>query len=117
RRRCRRWMTSCIGPGRRWMRRRLRPRRGIGCVACCTGVASVPDFAWPWIFLALPLPWLAWRWLPAARPTRALRMPFDDVSFDEAAAGRAWRGRAWVLALAWLLLVAAAEAMPMPEPM
>ncbi len=68
----------------------------------------MPDFAWPWMFLALPLSWLAWRWLPAVRPTRALRMPFDDVSFDEAAAGRASRGRAWVLALAWLLLVTAA---------
>ncbi len=68
----------------------------------------MPDFAWPWVFVLLPLPWLAWRWLPAAQPVRALRLPFDDVHLETTAAGRPPRWRVLVLALAWLLLLAAA---------
>jgi Ca-activated chloride channel family protein len=71
------------------------------------------EFAWPWVFAALPLPLLI-RWLlPAADPGggAALRVPvLDDFRLDEP--GRATRpaSRAWRLplaALAWLLLVLA----------
>lgn len=68
----------------------------------------MPDLVWPWVFLLLPLPWLAWRWMPPAQPARALRLPFDDVQLDAAVSKRASRGRMWLLALAWLLLLTAA---------
>src|SRR5262245_21722276 len=35
------------------------------------------EFAWPWAFLALPLPLLAWWWLPAYRGRQAsVHVPF-----------------------------------------
>jgi Ca-activated chloride channel homolog len=70
--------------------------------------------AWPWVLAALPAPWLARRWLPAAAEAEgaALRVPF----FEEVAALRGGvrgerqsqilhLGLAWV---AWLLLLLAA---------
>lgn len=75
--------------------------------------AAAIEWAWPWMFAALPLPWLA-RWLlPAARGRdgAALRVPFldDFTGFDT---GQATRGHfrplrlaAW---LAWALAVTAA---------
>lgn len=68
-------------------------------------------FAWPWLFLALPLPWLARRLLPPARAAGAvLRVPFLDDFADAPAAQRPAAGRAalFVAACAWLLLVTAA---------
>jgi Ca-activated chloride channel family protein len=67
-----------------------------------------PHFAWPWLALALPLPLLA-RWLlqPAA-PGRALRLPHQGIVLTEATATSAGSTRIWLLALAWLCLVAAA---------
>lgn len=71
------------------------------------------DFAWYWMFLALPLPWLVWRWLPAAPESggAALRTPFLDELADLAADSGApvavpWR--LWLAGAAWVLLVAAA---------
>jgi Ca-activated chloride channel homolog len=69
------------------------------------------DWAWPWLLLLLPLPWLLRRWLPpaAAEQGAALRLPFFDEAVDLAgdAPGRRghWRGPALVL---WLLLCLAA---------
>ena len=64
--------------------------------------------AWPWVLLALPLPWLVRRQQP--RTGRALRLPFYHELADGKAraqgAGRRWQ-RALAL-LAWLLLVLAA---------
>jgi Ca-activated chloride channel family protein len=62
------------------------------------------------MFALLPLPWLAWRWLPAARPVAALRLPFADVNLDTGAGGgkRLARAPLLMLALAWLLLLTAA---------
>ena len=68
-------------------------------------------FAWPWLLLALPLPWLARRLLPAARSaSAALRVPYGARL--DAIAGRGGLARgghaAWWLWLAWLLLCLAA---------
>jgi Ca-activated chloride channel homolog len=70
------------------------------------------QFAWPWLFLALPLPWLARRLLPPAAPSAgaALRVPFLE-EFDQWAAPRRTRLHAWPFwfaLLAWCLLVTAA---------
>jgi len=69
-------------------------------------------FAWPWLLLLLPLPWLLRRWLAAAPGAglQALRVPwFDRV----AAGGEGWMkrtGLAVIASLAWAaLLVAAAR--------
>ena len=69
-------------------------------------------FAWPWLLLALPLPWLAARLLPAVRTgfEAALRVPFgDEVRALQTQADRA-PGMRWPLLflLAWALLCVAA---------
>ena len=69
------------------------------------------SFAWPWLFILLPLPLLALL-LPRAQVSRpaALRFPFFEA-FSASTAGKARRGKAWRLPLAlfaWLLLVIAA---------
>lgn len=70
-------------------------------------------FAWPWLLLALPLPWLVRRLLPSARAaTTALKVPYGRRLDAIATAGGMARARgAGVLAwLAWgLLCVAAAR--------
>ena len=71
------------------------------------------NFAWPWFLLALPLPWLVWRFLP--RTTEAhgslLRVPFlEDMSSlpEVPGADASRRYRRWPVWLAWILLVMAA---------
>lgn len=71
------------------------------------------EFAWPWVFLLTPLPWLV-RWLLPAQTSpgdAALRVPFLDDLADFAARPGAvvrYRTRFWLAVLAWLALVAAA---------
>ncbi|HUH54499.1 MAG TPA: VWA domain-containing protein [Rhodanobacter sp.] len=66
------------------------------------------EFAWPWIAVLLPLPWLLRRVVRAAAPVQALHLPQPGVQLSRAA-GRATRGvMPWLLALAWLCLLAAA---------
>ena len=66
------------------------------------------EFAWPWLFLLLPLPWLLRRVLPPTTPGQALHLPQPGLRLAEAS-GNAVRSVApWLLALAWLCLVAAA---------
>jgi Ca-activated chloride channel family protein len=68
--------------------------------------------AWPWMFLCLPLPWLASRWLPPAKPQGgALYLPFAAHVSGTLAPQRFAhaRWRVLLLALVWLLLVAAAS--------
>ena len=84
------------------------------------------DFAWPWIFLLLPLPWLLRRLLPPADSGEAaLRVSFLD-ELEEIAGTRArprlpgWR-RQLPFVLLWLLLVLAAarpqwQGEPLPLP-
>lgn len=67
-------------------------------------------FAWPWMALFLPLPWLAGRVLPPVPPQGgALFLPFAASVAREGAAGLRANPRARVLlfALVWLLLVGA----------
>ncbi|WP_419642794.1 vWA domain-containing protein, partial [Thiolapillus sp.] len=84
------------------------------------------EFAWPWVFLALPLPWLVRRFLPPVRQQQAaLRVPFLE-DFEALQGKNARAGGRSLLALslgilAWLLLVTAAarpqwqgEAVPLP---
>lgn len=66
---------------------------------------------WPWVLVALPLPFLARRWLPPAppRPGRALRLPFYRQLPGGAAAGtHSARGRQAIAWFVWVLLVLAA---------
>ncbi|CAL1239846.1 vWA domain-containing protein [Candidatus Methylocalor cossyra] len=71
------------------------------------------EFAWPWLFLALPLPWLVRRLLPPAPAAlgAALRTPFLEEIEQLPAARQAHSVRllpALLMALAWVLLVSAA---------
>lgn len=73
-----------------------------------------PDFAgfaWPWLLLALPLPWLA-RWLlPAARSRSvALKVPFGSrLDAIASTGGRVGHARmAWLAYAAWCALCLAA---------
>lgn len=69
----------------------------------------MPEFAWPWMAVLLPLPWLLRRWLPALSPFRALYLPQPGLDFATAVpAGRLRGASAWLVVLAWLCLVAAA---------
>lgn len=73
-------------------------------------------FAWPWMFLLLPLPWLAWKFLPPAAPGTALRLPQPVAFAQRAASGRLRGWRLWIAVLAWLLLVCAAARPQQPAP-
>ena len=69
------------------------------------------EFAWPWLFVLLPLPWLAARVLKPATSEAgaALRLPIALSGFDlagGAAPVAPWKR--WLSLLAWALLVAAA---------
>lgn len=80
------------------------------------------QFAWPWLLLALPLPWLAARLLPPA-PSQldaALKVPFAaEVGALAGGAGRDRRLRIGLATtLAWILLcVAAARPQQLGEPL
>jgi Ca-activated chloride channel family protein len=71
------------------------------------------EFAWPWVFAALPLPWLTARLLPRAPQAagRALRMPFYGqiaLAAEQVDSGSG-RWRLLLAVLAWVLLVLAAS--------
>ncbi len=68
------------------------------------------DWAWPWMFVLLPLPWLVARLLPAARMPggAALRLPFMLAGLESATgAAPVPRWRSLLALAAWLLLVTA----------
>jgi len=70
------------------------------------------EFAWPWAFLALPLPWAARRFLAASDAARqaALRAPFLAELQDLPAAqavSTSQPGTLWLAVCAWILLVTA----------
>lgn len=81
-------------------------------------------FAWPWMALALPLPWLAMRMLPPIRSDgSALFLPFAvdvaDGAASSAMAHTRWRGLLFIAM--WALLVIAAMrpqwlGEPVPQP-
>jgi Ca-activated chloride channel family protein len=68
----------------------------------------MPEFAWPWVFALLPLPWLVWRMLKPAEPGQALRLPHAALApnMDRRLASRS--AAPWLLAIGWLSLLAAA---------
>lgn len=71
------------------------------------------EFAWPWVFLFLPLPWLVHRYLPPLRKQDAeLRVPFftelHTLNTAQQSSWFAWRSQTAVYILIWLLLIAAA---------
>ncbi len=73
--------------------------------------ALFADFAWPWLLLALPLPWLARRLLPARRSaSAALRVPYGNRLDGIAGIGGSARGQhaSSLLWIAWILLCVAA---------
>ena len=76
-----------------------------------------------WALAALPLPLLAWFWLPRAQESNpgALRVPFYAALMQGQASAVGARSRRWPLllaALAWLLLVlAAARPQALGEPL
>ncbi len=70
----------------------------------------MPEFAWPWVFLLLPLPWMLRRWLRPAQPGQALHLPHPGLHLAAAERSNEGGARFWFLLLAWLcLLVAAAR--------
>jgi Ca-activated chloride channel family protein len=68
------------------------------------------------MFLLLPLPWLAWKFLPPAAPGAALYLPQPVVLASHAASARVRSWRVWVAALAWMLMVGAAARPQQPAP-
>jgi len=80
-------------------------------VSAVMSLLSLDRFAWPWMLLALPLPWLVRRVLPAAESTSpALRVPYGNRLDGVAAGGGVARsaGIGMLAWLAWVLLCAAA---------
>ncbi|MDE1892862.1 MAG: VWA domain-containing protein [Xanthomonadaceae bacterium] len=68
------------------------------------------DFAWPWMIVLLPLPWLLRRWLRPASPGQALHLPQPGVRLSQVADVRAGGMARGLLVLAWIcLLIAAAR--------
>lgn len=65
-------------------------------------------FAWPWVAVLLPLPWLLRWWLRPASPGQALHLPHPGVHLDTPEHRSAGGWRTWLLVLGWLLLLAAA---------
>ena len=68
----------------------------------------MPEFAWPWVFLLLPLPWLVWVALKPVWPGRALRLPHASLSWNAADRLPVRSATPWLLALGWLCLLTAA---------
>jgi Ca-activated chloride channel homolog len=72
------------------------------------------SFAWPWIFLCLPLPFLIHRFIPRAtgHQNRALMVPFlsrIEALQQSQSSGNGWQQTHWWLSyIAWVLLVVAA---------
>lgn len=80
---------------------------------------SLPEFAWPWMFLALPLPWVLRHVLRPLKPAQALNLPQPGLSLVQSSLARAPFAATLLLALAWLCLVAAAarpQHLGPPEP-
>ncbi|TBR36892.1 MULTISPECIES: vWA domain-containing protein [Dyella] len=68
----------------------------------------MPEFAWPWMFLLLPLPWIVRRFVSPAAPGQALHLPHPGLQLAAVAEAAPSRMRSVVLVLAWCCLVGAA---------
>jgi len=73
---------------------------------------AVDGFAWPWLLIAIPLPWLVHALSPArASQVPALRVPWGDRLRKVASGGllqATSRGFSWLAMLAWMSLCLAA---------
>lgn len=81
---------------------------------------SLPEFAWPWLFVALPLPWLLRRILQPVQPAQALNLPQPGIRLMASSTNRASYTMSLMLALAWCCLVTAAarpQRLGPPEPL
>lgn len=82
-------------------------------------VERLPDFAWPWLLVLLPVPLLMRFWPQSGDEAPALRVPYDPARLQIGAAsgpGGAWL-RGLLLWLAWVcLVVAAARPQELGEP-
>ncbi len=68
----------------------------------------MPEFAWPWVAVLLPLPWLMRSWLrPAALP-QALHLPQPGLKLAAHTRTSAAGGPLLLLSLGWLCLLLAA---------
>jgi Ca-activated chloride channel family protein len=77
----------------------------------------MPEFAWPWVFVLLPLPWLVWRALKPAAPGQALRLPHASLAWSVGDRATTHSAGSWLLALGWLcLLIAAARPQTLGPP-
>ncbi len=68
------------------------------------------EFHWPWVFLLLPLPLIARRWLPPQKHfPNALRVPFYRrlTAADPGHGGAAWQRGLTIPAAIWTLLLCA----------
>lgn len=73
------------------------------------------DWAWPWLFVALPLPWLVLRWRPAGEERgAALHLPYAGVLDPADVAGSA-RGIAASHIGAWLIWALLVTAVARPQ--
>ena len=74
---------------------------------------GIDGFAWPWLLLVIPLPWLVHLMLPArASKAQALRVPWSERLRTVASGGvllTSPRGFPWLAMLAWCLLCVAAS--------
>jgi Ca-activated chloride channel family protein len=68
----------------------------------------MPEFAWPWVIVLLPLPWLLRHWLRPAAPGQALHLPQPGLQLATVSGNAAHGIVPWLLALAWLCLLTAA---------
>ena len=68
----------------------------------------MPEFAWPWVAVLLPLPWLLRRWLRPAPPGQALHLPQPGLVLSSPQQVRPTGGAGWLLLLGWLCLLLAA---------
>lgn len=66
------------------------------------------EFAWPWVIVLLPLPWLLRRAVRPAAPAQALHLPQPGLQLSRAAGHVSNGVTPWLLALGWLCLLAAA---------
>ena len=77
----------------------------------------MPEFAWPWVFILLPLPWLVWRVFKPASPGQALRLPHASLTWNIGGSATTRSTGSWLLVLGWLcLLVAAARPQTLGPP-
>jgi Ca-activated chloride channel family protein len=68
----------------------------------------MPEFAWPWVFALLPLPWLIWRAVKPASPGQVLRLPHASLLWSVSGHLATRSAGSWLLVLGWLALLTAA---------